>query len=143
LHVIEGLLRYHFTATPLKPAQLACLLDVLCENLLNLNCVFRHKATLGCFESLRELGSQLTVPLFKSMFEKISEVSQRPARRLADNEFGNEQGLKIGKKIQLVVKMLYDAPADSRKPARAALLEKQEFFLLLRTICHPFVSAQS
>lgn len=39
--------------------------------------------------------------------------------------------------------MLYDASGDSQQPARAAFLEKQEFFLLLRTICHPYVSARS
>ena len=143
LHVIEALLRYHFTVAQLQPAQFSCLLNTLCELLLNLNCVFRESAVLTCFESLRDLGSQLTIPLFKAMFEKISEVSSRPAPRLAEGEFALEQGLKVSKKIQLVVKMLYDAPGDSQQPKRVALLEKQEFFLLLRTICHPFVSAQS
>jgi hypothetical protein len=77
------------------------------------------------------------------LFEKISEVRERPAPKLADNEFKNEQGHKASKKIQLVLKMLYDTPADSGQTGRAELLDKQEFFLLLRTICHPFVSSRN
>jgi hypothetical protein len=137
------LLRYHFAATPLQASQFSCLLNTLCEILLNRNCVFRESAVLTCFRNLRDLGSQLTIPLFKSMFEKISEVSSRPAPRLAEDEFPREQGLKVGKKVQFAIKMLYDASGDAGQPARAPLLEKQEFFLLLRTICHPFVSARS
>jgi hypothetical protein len=103
LHVIEALLRYHFTVSPLQPAQFACLLNTLCELLLNRRCVFRERALLTCFERLRDLGSQLTIPLFKAMFEKISEVSSRPAPTLAEGEFAREQGLQVGRKIQLVV----------------------------------------
>lgn len=45
----------------------------------------------------------------------------------------------IGKKIQFVFKMLYERKnAEFIKP-----LEKEEFFLLLRTICHPFISRKS
>jgi hypothetical protein len=143
LHVMEGLLRYHFVVSPLKPAQLNCLLDTLCEILLNVNCKFREGAILNCFSSLRALGSQFKVPLFKAMFEKISEVSQRPLPRLAENEFMVRQGLMVGKKVQFVVKMLYNAPEEEAHQFNAELLEKQEFFLLLRMICHPFVSAQT
>lgn len=48
----------------------------------------------------------------------------------------------IGKKIEFVIKMLYNSTKDSNYK-RATLLEKEEFFLLLRTICHPYVSAKS
>jgi len=47
------------------------------------------------------------------------------------------------------MKMLYNVNPDnenkteSTQSQKRALLEKQEFFLLLRTICHPYVSAQS
>ena len=41
------------------------------------------------------------------------------------------------------MKMLYNVDLKSERPQRSAMLEKQEFFLLLRTICHPYVSAQS
>lgn len=93
LHVIEALLRYHFMSSQLQPSQFSCLLNTLCELLLNRNCVFRENAVLTCFERLQDLGSQFTVPLFKAMFEKISEVSSRPAPTLAEGEFAREQGL--------------------------------------------------
>ena len=48
----------------------------------------------------------------------------------------------IGKKIQYVLKMLYNSSEESRHN-RSSLLEKEEFFLLLRTVCHPYVSAKS
>lgn len=48
----------------------------------------------------------------------------------------------IGKKIQYVMKMLYNS-SDGSKHNRSSLLEKEEFFLLLRTVCHPYVSARS
>lgn len=71
------------------------------------------------------------------MFAKISDVSLRPAKKLQENEFRVEQSLKIGKKIEFVMKMLYNVKT------RSTLFDKEEFFLLLRTICHPFVSAKS
>ena len=49
----------------------------------------------------------------------------------------------MGSKIQLVMKMLYSPPSDSNQQLRDPLLDKHEFFLLLRTICHPFVSAKN
>jgi len=75
------------------------------------------------------------------MFEKISEVSSRPATKLGEDEFRRVQGLNIGKKIQYVMKMLYNPSEDAN--SRKTGLEKQEFFLLLRTVCHPHVSAKS
>ena len=42
----------------------------------------------------------------------------------------------------LVVKMLYDIPSQATEGERSAHLDKQEFFQLLRTICHPAVSAR-
>ena len=77
--IIEYLIKFHFDVAPLKPAQFACLLNTLCENLLNLNSIFRENAVLTCFENLQYLESKFTIPLFKTMFEKISEVSSRPA----------------------------------------------------------------
>jgi hypothetical protein len=143
LHVIESLLRYHFTVSELKPPQLNCLLDTLCEILLNVNCTFRESAVLGCFDSLRSLGSKFKVPLFTTMFEKLTQVSLRPSPKLAENEFQVKQSLMIGKKIQFVVKMLYNVPESEAHQFNAQLLEKQEFFLLLRMICHPFVSEKT
>ena len=48
----------------------------------------------------------------------------------------------IGKKVEFVIKMLYNRTEVPAGKA-ASLLEKEEFFLLLRTICHPYVSAKS
>ena len=48
----------------------------------------------------------------------------------------------IGKKIQYVIKVLYKATGGSNHK-RNSMFEKQEFFLLLRTVCHPYVSAKS
>lgn len=140
--IIECLIKFHFDVAPLTAPRFACLLNTLCENLLNLNSIFREAAVLTCFENLQYLESKFTIPLFKIMFEKISEVSSRPAPQLAENEFRHEQSLMIGKKIQYVIKMLYNA-TDGANHKRNSMLEKQEFFLLLRTICHPYVSAKS
>ena len=85
--LIEGLIKYHFEVTPLKGNQLSCLLNTLCESLLNLNGVFRESAVLTCFEHLQCLESKFTIPLFQTMFGKISEVSARPAKKLGENEF--------------------------------------------------------
>jgi hypothetical protein len=41
------------------------------------------------------------------------------------------------------MKMLYGSSATNGYKRGAVLLESQEFFLLLRTICHPYVSAKS
>ena len=140
--VIESLIKYHYEVEPLKPVHFTCLVNTLCESLLNLNGTFRETAVLTCFERLQHLESKFTIPLFQIMFEKISEVSSRPASKLAEDEHRREQGLKIGKKIQYVMKMLYNSSEGSGH-TRSSPLEKQEFFLLLRTICHPFVSAKS
>jgi len=40
------------------------------------------------------------------------------------------------------MKMIFGTPKGSKNP-RSSMLEKEEFFLLLRTICHPYVSAKS
>lgn len=50
------------------------------------------------------------------MFEKISEVSSRPAKQLGEFEFAHQQSLKIGKKIQFVMKMLYNVDLESKQP---------------------------
>jgi hypothetical protein len=41
------------------------------------------------------------------------------------------------------MKMLYGSSTTNGYKRGAVLLESQEFFLLLRTICHPYVSAKS
>lgn len=135
------MLRYHFEVTALQQSQFTCLLNTLCEYLLNNNSTFRESAVLTCFDNLKHLSSEFTIPLYKTMFEKISEVSARPAKTLGDNEFKHHQSLKVGKKIQFVMKMLYNVDSESSKPQRSAMLDKREFFLLLRTICHPYVSS--
>lgn len=94
--LIEGLIRYHFEVTPLVADkyyassrtgnQLTCILNSLCESLLNLNGVFRESAVLTCFEHLQYLESKFTIPLFQTMFGKISAVSTRPAKKLGEND---------------------------------------------------------
>lgn len=149
LHVIEGLLRYHFTHATLEPSQLACLLSTLCEILLSSRCAFRASPVLTCFERLRDLGAKLTVPLFKAVFEKLTEMSTRPAPVPAPAQAEEQEqlagpvGTTVGRRIQLVAKMLYDCAEDQQQPARDPHLDKEEFFLLLRAICHPLVSARS
>jgi hypothetical protein len=140
--VLEGLTKYHYEVEPLKPVHFTCLLTTLCESLLNPNSTFRESAVLSCFEHLQYLESKFTIPLFKTMFEKISEVSARPAQKLGEDEYRRVQGLNVGKKIQFVMKMLYNSSEGSNHK-RTSGLEKQEFFLLLRTVCHPHVSAKS
>lgn len=140
---IEALIKHHFDVGPLKTPQFSCLLNTLCESLLNLGCVFRESAVLSCFQNLQHLGSKFTTPLFKTMFEKVTQVCSRPAPRIGtgDEERLYTQSLMIGKKVEFVIKMLYnrtEGPAGS-----VSRLEKEEFFLLLRTICHPYVSAKS
>lgn len=138
---IEALIKHHFDVSPLKPPQFSCLLNTLCESLLSLGCVFREGAVLSCFQNLQHLGSKFTTPLFKTMFEKVTQVCSRPAPRVGEDERLHAQSLMIGKKVEFVIKMLYnrtEGPAGS-----ASRLEKEEFFLLLRTICHPYVSAKS
>jgi len=83
---IECLIKYHFDVAPLKAAQFTCLLNTLCESLLNLNNTFREHAILTCFENLQYLEDKFTVPLFKTMFEKISQVSARPAAPLGEDD---------------------------------------------------------
>ena len=78
--VIECMLQYHFEVAALKQSQLDCLLNTLCECLLNTNSIFRESAVLTCFQNLHHLSSKFTIPLYKTMFEKISEVSSRPAK---------------------------------------------------------------
>lgn len=41
---------------------------------------------LSCFANLQHLESKFTIPLFKTMFEKISEVSSRPAPKVAEED---------------------------------------------------------
>ena len=143
LMIIEALIKYHHDVSPLKADQYKCLLNTLCELLLNLDSSFRENVVLTCFENLQYLESKFTIPLFKTMFEKISEVSARPAPKLAEDEYRHLQSLALGKKIQFVMKMLYGSSQTNGYKRGAVLLESQEFFLLLRTICHPFVSAKS
>jgi hypothetical protein len=81
------MLKYHFEVKALQQGQLACLLNTLCECLLNLNSTFRESAVLTCFENLRDLSSQFTIPLYQAMFEKISEVSSRPPKQLGPSDF--------------------------------------------------------
>jgi hypothetical protein len=139
--IIGSLIKYHFEVAPLRASQFSCLLDTLCETLLNLESKFREHSLLSCFEELQKFESKFTIPLFQTMFEKISEVSSRPARRLSEEEFTNVQSLMIGKKIELVMKMLYKPSGENTM--RKSRLDKKEFFLLLRTICHPYVSDKS
>jgi len=87
------MLRYHFEVKALHQNELTCLLNTLCECLLNLNSTFRESAVLTCFENLKQLSSQFTIPLFKAMFEKISEVSSRPPKKLGEQEFPHKQSL--------------------------------------------------
>jgi len=140
---IEALLKHHFDTSPLKASQFNCLLNTLCESLLNLNNVFREAAVLSCFQHLQHFGSKFTTPLFKTMFEKVSQVSGREAPQMGDDgEPKHVQSLMIGKKIELAIKMLFNQ-TEAAAQRRTTLLEKEEFFLLLRTICHPYVSAKS
>jgi hypothetical protein len=104
---------------------------------------FRENVVLSCFENLQYLESKFTIPLFKTMFEKISEVSARPAPKLLADENRHLQCLSLGKKLQFVMKMLYGSSKTNNYKRGPVLLGSQEFFLLLRTICHPFVSAKS
>lgn len=82
------------------------------------------------------------MPLFKTLFEKLSELSSRPALKKEDDEKG-EAGLKVGRRVHLAFKMLYDCPSDKSGTSRdTPQLGREEFFLLVRTICHPLVSAR-
>lgn len=58
---------------------------------------------LTCFERLRSLGGAFTVPLYKAMFEKLTEVSTRPAlagpELAEDDQPAGEAGLKVGRKV--------------------------------------------
>jgi len=135
------LIRYHFDVTNLSVPQFNCLLNTLCEALLNVNNTFRERAVLTCFQNLQYLEGKFTKQLFRAMFEKISEISFRPAKKIEEDGYKHEQSLKIGKKIEFVMKMLYNVTEG--KSQRSSHFDKEEFFLLLRTICHPYVSAKS
>lgn len=87
---IETLIRHHYQVTPLKPIYFGCLLGTLCESLLNRGTVFREGAVLSCFQNLQDLGSKFAIPLYKSMFEKVTQVSGRP-----DPRVGEEQRLHL------------------------------------------------
>ena len=52
-------------------------------------------------------------------------------------------GLKVSRRVQLALKLLYDCSEDQKQARRASpALDREEFFLLLRTICHPLVSSK-
>lgn len=147
MHVVEGLLSLHFGGQALKTQHVNSLMNTLCEYLLNLNCKYREHSVLSCFENLNAvnggLHELLTVPLFETMFEKICEVSARPKKVSKEDEPAiAPQPRMTGKKVQNLIKVLYRAKTikgDMRKSS----LTKQEFMLLLRTICHPQISQRS
>lgn len=69
---------------------------------------------LSCFQNLQNLGSKFTTPLFKTMFEKVTQVSRRPLPRTGDeDERRHVQSLMIGKKVEFVIKMLYNKTEGS------------------------------
>jgi hypothetical protein len=49
------LVRYHFEVKNLSATQFSCLLDTLCESLLNTNSTFRESPVLTCFQDLQDL----------------------------------------------------------------------------------------
>ena len=52
LMIIETLIKYHHEVAPLKADHYTCLLNTLCEQLLNLDSTFRENVVLTCFENL-------------------------------------------------------------------------------------------
>lgn len=77
------------------------------------------------------------------MFEKICEVSARPKKvSKVDEAAIAPQNRMTGKKVQNLIKVLYQAKTKNGD-LRKSSLTKQEFMLLLRTICHPQISQRT
>mmetsp|Transcript_34907 Transcript_34907/g.53579 ORF Transcript_34907/g.53579 Transcript_34907/m.53579 type:complete len:107 (-) Transcript_34907:6287-6607(-) len=87
-------------------------------------------------ENLNKFESKVSVPFLRALLKKVSDVSLRPEPKLGESEFKHVQSLATNKKVSLALKMLYGK-------GRTEKLDKEEFFLILRIICHPFVSSDS